>query len=482
MILIYFIKSKLSFSDRIGYAFFVIPYETDKEKGETFMENISSNKMEHMEIQKLVISMSIPIIISMVVQALYNIVDSIFVAMISTDALNAVSMCYPVQTIMVAIACGTAVGFNTLLARCLGEKKYSRANNIVMHGILLGFFNGLLFAILGVFFSNSFLRLFTNNELVLSMGNSYIQICTLFSFTVFVQIIFERIMQATGNAIYNMVMQAAGAIINIILDPIFIFGLFGFPEMGVAGAAIATVTGQFCAMMIGYIIAKRKIKEIDISVRHFKCSSSILYKIYSVGLPAICMQSILSFMTVFMNMILIPYSDLAISVFSIYYKLQNFLNMAVLGITNALIPIVAYNYGAQKKERIKESIHFSLILSIGIMLIGTLIFQLFPRTLISMFHANQEMYDLAIPALRIISLSFICAGINMILCSCFQALNHANASLVITLLRQLILLLPLTYILAKLFGLNIGWVSFIITETLCAILSIVIWMNIKKKL
>lgn len=446
------------------------------------MENASNNKMEHMEIRKLVISMSIPIIISMVVQALYNIVDSIFVAMISTDALNAVSLCYPVQTIMVAIACGTAVGFNTLLARCLGEKKYNASNNIVMHGIGLGFINGLLFAILGLLFSDSFLRIFTNNPQILSLGNSYIRICTLFSFTVFVQIIFERIMQATGNAIYNMIMQAAGAIINIILDPIFIFGWFGFPKMGVAGAAIATVTGQFCAMWIGYEISKRKVHDIHVSIQHFHFSTSILSKIYQVGIPAICMQSILSFMTVFMNMILIPYSDLAVSVFSIYYKLQNFLNMAVLGITNALIPIVAFNYGANKKERIKESIHFSLILSIGIMLIGTCIFQLFPQSLISMFHANQEMYDIAIPTLRIISISFICAGINMILCACFQALNHANISLMITLLRQLILLLPLTYILAKLFGLNIGWVSFIITETLCAILSIVIWIKIKKKL
>lgn len=446
------------------------------------MEQISSNKMEHMEIKKLVISMSLPIIISMVVQALYNIVDSIFVAMVSPDALNAVSLCYPVQTIMVAIACGTAVGFNTLLARCLGQKKYNDANNIVMHGIGLGFLNGLIFALLGFFCSDLFLRCFTSNKQVLSMGNSYIKICTLFSFTVFVQIIFERIMQATGNAIYNMVMQAAGAIINIILDPIFIFGWFGLPEMGVSGAAIATVTGQFFAMMIGYLIALRKVHEIHISIHHFQLSSSILYKIYSVGLPAICMQSILSFMTVFMNMILIPYSELAVSVFSIYYKLQNFLNMAVLGITNALIPIVSYNYGAQKKERIKESIHFSLILSIIIMCIGTLIFQIFPHTLISMFHANQEMYDLAIPALRIISISFVCAGINMILCSCFQALNHANISLMITLLRQLILLLPFTYLLAHSFGLNIGWFSFVITEGICAFLSIFLWSKIKKNL
>lgn len=438
------------------------------------------NKMEHMEIKKLVISMSLPIIISMVIQALYNIVDSIFVAKISSDALTAVSLCYPVQTIIVAIACGTAVGFNTLLARYLGEKKFDYANNTMMHGILLGFLNGLVFLVLGFLFSNTFLSWFTRDVQILGLANTYIRICTMFSFSVFVQIIFERIMQATGNAIYNMVMQGAGAIINIILDPIMIFGWFGLPRMGVTGAAIATVIGQFCGMMIGYWITKKKIDTLQIKMSNFSFSTDILARIYKVGVPAILMQSVLSFMTVFMNMILAPISAMAISAFSVYYKLQNFLNMAVLGITNALIPIVAYNNGAKRKDRARDAIQFSLLLSIGIMFVGTIIFQLFPKQLLSMFSANDEMYAFGIPALKIISLSFVFAGISMVLCAAFQALNKANTSLVITLARQLVILIPLTYGLMKCFGINVGWYAFVVTEILCSMYSLFEWRKMKR--
>ena len=439
----------------------------------------TQNKMEHMEIKQLVISMSLPIIISMVIQALYNIVDSIFVAKISSDALTAVSLCYPVQTIIVAIACGTAVGFNTLLARYLGEKKFDYANNTMMHGILLGFLNGLVFLVLGLLFSNVFLSWFTSDSNVLSLANTYIRICTMFSFSVFVQIIFERIMQATGNAIYNMVMQGAGAIINIILDPILIFGWFGLPRMGVTGAAIATVIGQFCGMMIGYWITKKKIDSLEIKGSNFSFSTGILARIYKVGVPAILMQSVLSFMTVFLNMILAPISAMAITVFSVYYKLQNFLNMAVLGITNALIPIVAYNNGARRKDRAMDAIQFSLILSMGIMLVGTIVFQLFPKQLLSMFSANEEMYGLGVPALKIISLSFVFAGISMVLCAAFQALNKANTSLVITLARQLVILIPLTYGLMKCFDINVGWYAFVVTEFICAIYSLIVWKKLK---
>lgn len=444
--------------------------------------NETQMKMENTEIKKLVLTMSLPIIISMVIQALYNIVDSIFVAKVSPEALTAVSLCYPVQTIMVAVACGTAVGFNTLLARYMGQKKMKEANNTLMHGLLLGFANGIVFAILGLLFSNAFLSCFTSDSTILSMGNTYIRICTVLSFSVFVQIIFERIMQATGNAMYNMVMQAAGAIINIILDPIFIFGYFGLPAMGVKGAAIATVIGQLCGMSLGYIITKVKIKDLQIQMSNFKFSTEILKRIYQVGVPAILMQSVLSFMTVFMNMILASFSALAISVFSVYYKLQQFVNMAVLGITNALIPILSYNYGAKRNDRVKEAIHFSLVLSIGIMFVGTVIFQLFPKQLMSMFSANAEMYSIGIPALKEISLSFVFAGISMILCSCFQALNHANESLWITLGRQLVILLPITYFLMHTFGMNIGWYAFVITEVICALASMILWKKINKVL
>ena len=442
----------------------------------------ATQKMEYMDIKKLVLNMSFPIVISMVIQALYNIVDSIFVAMISPQALTAVSLCYPVQTIIIAFACGTAVGFNTLLSRFLGEKRYADANNTVMHGMLLSIFNWLLFAMLGILFSNAFLKCYTSDAKILEMGNSYIRICTIFSFGVFIQITYERIMQATGNAIYNMVMQSLGAIANIILDPIFIFGYFGLPALGVTGAAIATVIGQTLGMFCGYLLAKYRVDDLEVKIGNFKFDRSIIINIYRVGIPAIIMQSILSFMTVFMNLILAPFSELSISVFSIYYKLQNFMNMAVLGVSNALIPILSYNFGAKRNDRVKDAVRFSLFLSIGIMIIGTIVFELFPYSLMGLFCSNDQMYVLGIPCLRIISLSFVFSGINMILCSCLQALNHPNESLIITSLRQLILLIPLTYVLAHTFGLDVAWFSFVVTECICALFAFLFWHRLEKEL
>lgn len=442
---------------------------------------MKENKMGTMEMKKLILTMSFPIMISMLVQALYNIVDSMFVARVSETALAAVSLCYPIQMILVAVACGTGVGVNALLSRYLGEKKYNEANQIALHGIFLALCNWAVFAILGIFFSKTFLRLFSSDEQILQMGISYMKICTIFSFGVFIQITYERIMQSTGNTIYNMIIQGVGALINIILDPVFIFGYFGLPAFGVTGAAIATVIGQLIAMIIGIVITQKKIKEIKIHPKECKLNIKVIGKIYRIGFPAILMQSIMSFMTVFMNMILISFSELAVSVFSIYYKLQQFVFMAVLGMNNALIPIISYNYGARKKERILEAIQFSLVISTIIMAIGTIIFQLFPKELLYLFDAKENMLAIGIPALRIISISFIFAGVSMVLCSVFQALGHANQSLYITLLRQLILLIPLTWIIALNFGLNISWFSFIITEIICAIISIIILKNIKIK-
>lgn len=439
------------------------------------------NKMGTMPMPKLMITMSLPIMISMLVQALYNIVDSMFVARLSQDALAAVSLCYPVQTIMIAIACGTGVGFNTLLSRCLGEKNAQKANQVVLHGLMIALVNWLIFVVLGLLLARPFLMLFSGQENVIDMGVIYMQICTTLSFGVFIQITYERILQASGQPVYNMIMQGVGALVNIILDPIFIFGYFGIPAMGVAGAALATVLGQVIAMLLGILIVSKRTKSIQIHIRSFHLSSEILKQIYKIGFPAILMQSIMSFMTVFMNQILVPFSLLAVNVFSIYYKLQQFVFMAVLGMTNALVPILAYNYGARSYSRIKEAIRISLGLSIVIMALGTLIFQIFPSLLLSLFDANTAMMDMGIPALRIISLSFIFAGISMVLGSVFQALGHPNTSLWITLLRQLVLLVPLTYLLASLFGLNLCWFAFVITEVLCAILSLCSLRRVDKK-
>ena len=442
---------------------------------------MKENKMGSMEVKKLIMTMSLPIMVSMLVQALYNIVDSMFVARVSEDALAAVSLCYPIQMILVAVACGTGVGVNALLSRYLGQKNKKDASQVALHGILLSIVNGAVFALLGIFFSEMFLRLFTDNAAILEMGISYMRICTIFSFGVFVQITYERIMQSTGNTVYNMIIQGVGALTNIILDPIFIFGYFGVPAMGVAGAAIATVIGQMVAMLLGIVITNRKVKEIDLNLRSFQLHMPMIKDMYRIGVPAIMMQSIMSFMTVFMNMILVGFSALAVSVFSIYFKLQQFVFMAVSGMNNALIPIISYNYGARKKERILESIHFALVIAIVIMVVGTVVFQLIPEQLLYLFDAKEEMLAIGVPALRIISISFGFAGVSLVLCSVFQSVDHGIKSLVITLLRQMVLLVPMVYVLAQMFGLEISWWAFPVTEGICCILSLWYLRVVKRK-
>ncbi len=442
---------------------------------------MKENKMGTMEVRRLILTMSLPIMISMLVQALYNIVDSMFVARVSEAALAAVSLCYPIQMIMVAVACGTGVGINALLSRYLGEKKREKASQVAMHGLFCAICNWLVFAVIGLFFSEAFLRLFSDDVQIIMMGISYMKICTICSFGVFVQITYERIMQSTGNTIYNMVIQGVGALINIILDPIFIFGLGPVPALGTAGAAIATVIGQIVAMFLGIIITQKKIREIQLSVRGFHIDGMLMKAMYRIAIPAILMQSIMSFMTVMMNMILAPFSEMAVSVFSIYYKLQQFVFMAVLGMNNALIPILSYNYGANQMERIRESIRFALWMSCVIMAIGTVVFQLFPTQLLYLFDAKEAMLSIGIPALRTISISFVFAGISMVLCSVFQALGSPNHSLLVTLLRQMVILLPLAYGFSSAFGLDMCWWSFPITEVLCALLSLYLLRSVQKR-
>lgn len=442
---------------------------------------MKENKMGTMEVRRLILTMSLPIMISMLVQALYNIVDSMFVARVSEAALAAVSLCYPIQMIMVAVACGTGVGINALLSRYLGEKKREKASQVAMHGLFCAICNWLVFAVIGLFFSEAFLRLFSDDVQIIMMGISYMQICTICSFGVFVQITYERIMQSTGNTIYNMVIQGVGALINIILDPIFIFGLGPVPALGTAGAAIATVIGQIVAMFLGIIITQKKIREIQLSVRGFHLDGMLMKAMYRIAIPAILMHSIMSFMTVMMNMILAPFSEMAVSVFSIYYKLQQFVFMAVLGMNNALIPILSYNYGANQMERIRESIRFALWMSCVIMAIGTVVFQLFPTQLLYLFDAKEAMLSIGIPALRTISVSFVFAGISMVLCSVFQALGSPNHSLLVTLLRQMVILLPLAYGFSSAFGLDMCWWSFPITEVLCALLSLYLLRSVQKR-
>lgn len=435
------------------------------------------HKMESMDIRRLVLSMSVPIALSMLMSALYNIIDSMFVSGYSQSALLAVSLCYPIQTLMIAIACGTGVGFNTVLARYLGEHNRHMASQAVLNGLLLSVINWLIFLLFGFFGSRFFLSLFTQDPSVLAQGDAYLKICCAFSFAIFFQITYERIMQATGRPMYNLAIQGTGALINIILDPIFIFTF----NLGVAGAAVATVIGQLVAMGLGILITNLKVPEIHTHLREFEWNAPLLLRILKIGIPAMIMQAVMSFMSVFMNWILMPFSGMAVSVFNVYTKLQQFVFMAVMGLNNALIPIVAFNYGARRADRIFPAVRFSLMLALGIMACGTIVFQLFPAQLLSMFNADAQMYEIGIPCLRIISYSFIFAGVSMILCSAFQALGRAAVSLWITLLRQLILPVPLTAFLVSHLGLQAGWYSFVITEIFCAILSLFEWRRVRKQ-
>lgn len=433
-----------------------------------------NNKMATMEMKKLILTMAFPIMISMLVQALYNIVDSIFIAHISQNALTAISLAFPIQTIMIAVACGTAVGINTLISRYLGEKREKEALQVAQHGIVLSLVNGFVFALFGIFGIQWFLEFFTDNFEIIALGQSYLKICLFFSFSIFIQITYERIMQATGHSIYNMVMQGMGALMNIVLDPILIFKF----QMGVTGAAIATVTGQVIAMAIGIWITKHRIKEIEFTINNFSLSLSLIKSIYKIGIPAIFMQSLLSVMNLFMNSILVSFEVAAVSVFGIYFKISQFVYMPINGINNAIIPIVSFNFGAQNKERIQQALKFSLCLSIILMSSGTLLFQLFPDSLLYIFDANETLLEIGIPALKTISTGFIFSGISIMICSILQATNKQNLSLLISLLRQLVILIPLVYVLMHTFGLKTGWMAFPISEGICMILCIVLY---KKK-
>ena len=445
-------------------------------------KQMTGNKMESMPIRQLVLSMSIPIAISMLIQALYNFVDSVFVANYSDQALLAVSLCYPIQTIIVAFAVGTAAGFNTVLSRSLGAKQKQKADQIVLHGLFLSIVNGLVFALLGWFGSEWFMGLFTQSAQVIAQGVIYLRVCTLMCTCIFIQITYERILQAAGDAMGNMIMQGVGALINIILDPIFIYGWFGFPAMGILGAAVATVTGQVIAMLTGIWIVQKKIHIFDIHPTQFKLSPHLIKEIYQVGIPAILMQSIMSFMSLAMNAVLGIFSEVAISAFNVVSKLQQIVYMIVSGITNALIPITAYNYGAANKQRVLDGIRFSLLIATVVAACGTVLFELFASQFLTLFGHDANMLAIATPALRIVSLSMIFAAITMVLCAAYQAAGKPKDSLVITLIRQIILLLPLVWVFAMTFGIQQCWWAYLVAEGAGLAYALVHWRKLQNNL
>lgn len=438
------------------------------------------NKMGYMPISKLLISMSLPIMISMLVQALYNIVDSIFVAQLGEEALTAVSLAFPVQSIMISVAVGTAVGLNSLISRKLGQKRQEEANQAATHGLILAFLSYIIFALFGLFGSKIYFHAFSNNPTVIDMGVRYISICTIFSIGVFLQITSERIMQSAGITIYNMITQLVGAIVNIILDPILIFGLFGVAKCGIAGAAIATVMGQIIAMVLSLYFNYRKNHDVRIKIKGFSFDLYLVGEIYRVGAPSIVMQSIGSIMTMGLN-IIIASSQAAISVLGVYFKLNSFIFMPVFGLTNGMIPICAYNFGAKKKERVLAAVKDSLIYAAVILTIGMMIFLAIPDKLLMLFNASPEMLRIGVPALRFISLSFPLAAVGIVLSSLYQALGEGIYSLIMSVCRQLVVILPLAYLLNKFFGLTMLWASFAIAEVISLVICLFLYQRCYKK-
>lgn len=445
------------------------------------MEQQKENKMGVMPIPKLLVSVSLPIVISMLVQALYNIVDSIFVAKIGDSAFSALSLAFPIQMLMISVGVGTGVGINALLSRSLGEKKQEQANATAINGIFLCFISFIVFAIFGLFFSELFFSSQTDDLDIIRHGTSYLRICTVVSFGVFIQIAMERLLQATGNTIYSMITQGVGAVINIILDPILIFGLLGMPKMGTTGAALATVIGQIIAMMLGLYFNIKKNPEIHVSFKGFRPNGKIIKQIYAVGIPAIVMQSIGSVMTLGMNKILLMFSATAVNVLGAYFKLQSFIFMPVFGFNNGMVPILAFNYGANNKKRVTETIRMSVVVAIVIMLLGLIIFQVFPAQLLNFFDATEEMLKLGVPALRIISYGFVFAGVSIIFLSVFQAFGSGILSLIVSVARQLIVILPVAYVLATMYGVEMVWWAFPVAELLSLILSIIFFQHLYHK-
>ncbi|MEA4992675.1 Multidrug export protein MepA [bioreactor metagenome] len=439
---------------------------------EEHMHKPAENKMGVMPVGKLVFNMSLPMMISMLVQALYNVVDAFFVARVSENAFTAVSLAFPIQILMIAVSTGTAVGINALLSRALGAGDLKRVEKVALNGVFLAAVSSLLFIFVGAFVSVPFFRSQTNVEEIVTGGISYLTICACGSFGLFFGITFERLLQSTGRTLYTMFTQGLGAIINIILDPILIFGLLGAPRMGVTGAAVSTVIGQLCGMALSLFFCLTKNPEVPLRFKGFRPSGCLIRDIYLIGVPSIIMQAIGSVMVYGMNRILIPFTTTAASVFGAYFKLQSFIFMPVFGLNNGMIPIVAYNYGAQNKHRILRAFQISLATAACIMAVGTLLFWLFPGELLGLFDASEEMLAIGAPALRIISLTFPMAAVGIACSGMFQALGNSFLSMLVSLTRQLILLLPSAWLLSLRGELGLIWWAFPIAEIAAFALSL----------
>lgn len=443
-------------------------------------KSISADKMGSTPMLRLILSMSLPTMFSMIIQAMYNIVDSVFVSSLGQDALTALSLAYPLQLMTISVAVGTGVGINSFISRRLGEKNQELANNGAANGIFISIISWLVFLLVGIFLTVPFFKLFNPTPGVMKYGVDYTSIILIFSVGVMVEIAIEKVLQATGNMIFPMIFQLIGAVTNIVLDPLFIFGIGPFPRMEVAGAAIATVIGQILAMLFAIYIFFFKKHAVQVHVRNFKPSLKIIKNIYAVGFPSIIMQSISSVLVVGLNAILMGFSEAAVSVHGIYYKMQSFVFMPVFGLNQGLMPIMGYNFGAKNKDRLHSAIRYGCIIAAFIMLCGTVIFWIFPAQILSLFNANDDILNMGIKAMRFISLSFLPAAIDIIFSTTFQAVGKGFSSMILSLLRQLVFILPAAFVLSN-FGVNAVWFAYPIAEVGALIVAIFLYTRINRK-
>lgn len=440
------------------------------------------NKMGTMSINKLLISMSLPMMISMLVQALYNIVDSIFVSKISEDALTAVSLAFPLQTLMIGVSVGTAVGVNAVLSRALGAKDYERVNKTAKNGIFLAAVSYLVFLLIGLVLVAPFYHSQADSDVIIGYGIEYLTLVMVCSFGVFAQVMYERLLTSTGRTMLTMVTQGTGAIVNIILDPILIFGLLGAPKMGVRGAALATVCGQVIAAIMAIIFNHKKNPDIEINFKGFRPDPKLIGEIYVVGIPSIIMQCIGSVMTYTMNRILYGFSSTAVAVFGVYFKLQSFIFMPIFGLNGGAVPIIAFNYGAKKKERLVTTWKYAWAYATGIMLLGTVAFELIPNILFSPFSPSQHMISIGVPALRIIGIHFPVAAFCIVTGTLFQALGKSVYSMITSIMRQLVVLIPAAYLLSLIGDVNYVWWAFPIAEVMSCLVTLFFFGKIKKEI
>ena len=454
----------------------------ENKQPQTAPADVRENIMGTMDINPLLIKLSVPMMISMLVQALYNVVDSIFVSHVSENALTAVSLAFSLQNVMIAVGVGTGVGVNALLSKSLGEKDQERANKTAENGIFLSLCSYAVFLLIGLTCMKPYFYAQTSDMDIARQGILYLSICCVLSLGLFTQTMGEKLLAATGRTHLSMISQLVGAVVNIVLDPIFIFGYCGEALSGTTGAAVATVIGQFCGAGMTLYFNLNKNPDIQISFRGFRPSAKAIGRIYTVGLPSIAMQCVGSVMTFFMNQILMAFSATAVAVFGVYFKLQSFVFMPIFGMNNGMVPIIGYNYGARKPDRVKKTIKCAMFYAEAIMLVGFLLFQFLPDKLLGLFSASEAMLAIGKPALRIICFHFLLAGMSIILSSTFQALGNGMFSLIISVCRQLVVLLPAAWLLSKTGNVNMVWWSFVIAELVSVTLSFVFFARLDKKI